>query len=57
MVSTGLLLKRLIEPVVILSVPHPAVPAASAATKATVRNRLPVLLIVRLIDIGAQPSL
>jgi hypothetical protein len=56
MVSTDLPPARLIEPVVILLVPQPAVAAASPTTKAVVKSRFPVLRIVRSLPIGFRLS-
>ncbi|CCV03193.1 hypothetical protein MESS2_1030050 [Mesorhizobium metallidurans STM 2683] len=57
MVSSGLLLKRAIEPVVNLLVPQPATLAASAIMNAVVISRFPVAFIIRLvgINIGLYP--
>ncbi|BCG83240.1 hypothetical protein MesoLj113b_67820 [Mesorhizobium sp. 113-3-3] len=52
MVSSGLPPLRPIEPVVILLVPHPATPAASASMRAVVTSRFPLAFTVRLVGIG-----
>jgi hypothetical protein len=52
MVSSGLLLERVMEPVVNLLVPQPATLAASAIMNAVVISRLPVVFIKPLISIG-----
>ena len=52
MVSSGLPPVRPIEPVVSLSVPQPATPAASASMRAVVMSRFPLAFIVRLVGIG-----
>ncbi|BAV49923.1 hypothetical protein MesoLj113a_75980 [Mesorhizobium sp. 113-1-2] len=48
-VSSGLPPLRPIEPVVILLVPHPATPAASASMRAVVTIRFPLAFTVRLV--------
>jgi hypothetical protein len=51
MVSSGLPPVRPIEPVVILLVPQPATPAASASMRAVVTSRFPLEFTVRLVGI------